>query len=599
MMVVGLLALGAIPARAADPENCLSCHQYPGLARIGEDGTSIHLYYVDPAYYNRALGPHAQFACTDCHERSEVEVIPHNPVSPVNCTNVCHVIQPEGLELEFSHGGIHEMLEGSVHTHKVLEECNRQLGQPLRENQAECLFCHDEPRFRRADENWVAHAAPVERCAVCHDKQIPIDTAYMYWHVYARSRPARSPENLARSCAICHSNPRILEAFDLPDTVASYLVSFHGKAMLLGSQETANCLDCHSPEAARVHLMRSHTDEASPTFGANLPDTCRSAACHPTAGPRVSTAAVHLELGTSSGIEFFIGAIFIVLILATFGPSALLQALEMVQIVVNRHDPHQHEREALARQLMSTYSGRQALSRFTPHQRVQHWVLVICFTALVVTGFPIKFAEREWARWLVNLLGGLTIVRHVHHYAGAVLIAGFFYHMTYVAVCAWRQKRRTKQSWFRIILGLPMMTNPREIRQLFHQLGFLLFIKRTRPAGDRFTLKEKFEYFGVFWGTVLLGITGVLMWANAWTSAHFTGRVLTVALVVHGFEAFLALLHVGIIHLIGVIFSPVVFPLSPAMFNGDTPPAEMAENHGGMLERASRGGASLEGGSAI
>ena len=85
-----------------------------------------------------------------------------------------------------------------------------------------------------------------------------------------------------------------------------------------------------------------------------------------------------------------------------------------------------------------------------------------------------------------------------------------------------------------------------------------------------------------------LGVTGLLMWFNAWTTEYLTGRVLTIALLLHTFEAFLALLHVGIIHMVGVIFSPIVFPLSPAMFSGNTPTEEMVEAHPAMLERVAK-----------
>jgi cytochrome b subunit of formate dehydrogenase len=101
-------------------------------------------------------------------------------------------------------------------------------------------------------------------------------------------------------------------------------------------------------------------------------------------------------------------------------------------------------------------------------------------------------------------------------------------------------------------------------------------------------LKEKFEYFGVFWGCTLLGVTGVLMWANAWTSRYVPGRVLTIAALIHTLEAFLALLHVGVFHMIGVIFSPHVFPVSKAMFTGETPESEMADAHAGMLTDAAQ-----------
>jgi cytochrome b subunit of formate dehydrogenase len=115
-------------------------------------------------------------------------------------------------------------------------------------------------------------------------------------------------------------------------------------------------------------------------------------------------------------------------------------------------------------------------------------------------------------------------------------------------------------------------------------MKYLLFMEKTRPDIGRFGIKEKFEYFGVFWGTVLLGLTGILMWGNAWFTKYVPGRILTIAVIIHTFEALLALLHVGVVHLIGVIFAPSVLPVSRAMFTGATPPDEMAEAHAGMLE---------------
>jgi formate dehydrogenase gamma subunit len=588
LALIASLALGVTSssARAADPENCLSCHRYRGLGRVSEDG-EVHLYHVGSDYYDRGLGPHARLRCTDCHTRSEVEVIPHQPVSPVNCANACHLVGSGGTEVEFSHAGIAGMLETSVHKLETLNKVNELLGKPLREGQARCLLCHDEPTFRRSGQYWVEQEAPLERCNVCHGPQLPVNTQFMYWHVTARSQPARSHADVTRSCAVCHSDTRVREAFKLPDTTSSYLASFHGKAMMLGSETTANCLDCHVGQFQNVHQMQSPDEKTSPTNSAHLADTCRSPQCHPTAGAQLSSAADPLDLSTG-GIEYFIAAIFVVLILFTFGPSVVLQAMEMLQIVIGRHDTQQHQHEALARKLLAEEKGRAALTRFSVHQRFQHWTLAICFTLLVLTGFPLKFANRGWARWLMELIGGIDNARKTHRYAGVILMLGFGYHMLYALISAVRIKRATGKGWIKTILDLPMLTNPNDLKQLFHQLAFLFFIKKTRPALPRFSLKEKFEYFGVFWGSALLGVTGILMWANAWTTLHLPGRVLTLAALIHTFEAFLALLHVGIIHMVGVIFSPMVFPLSHAMTRGDTPVEELAEAHAGLLHDAAK-----------
>ena len=582
------VVLFAPAARAADPENCLSCHRYRGLARVTDDGQEVRSYHLDPNYYDRSLGPHTRLRCTDCHERSEVAVIPHKPATPVNCAKACHLTDPRNMEVRFSHEKIATMLESSVHKAEVLDKCNGLLDQPLRPGQSRCLLCHDEPLFRRDRRSWVDQAAPVDRCNVCHDEQLAVDVPYTFWHVSARSRPARGHMDVTRGCAVCHSNSKILDAFKLPDATASYMVSFHGKAMQLASSTTAGCLECHVGPMQNVHVCLSHKDADAPTHPSHLADTCRSPACHPTATANVSSAAVHLDLASSKGIEYFVGALFILLILGTFGPSAVLQVLELVQIIVGRRDPKQEEREHLADAILATHEGRAALCRFTPHQRVQHWILMICFTALVVTGFPIKFADRDWSHWLVSLMGGLSHARLIHRWAGAVLLVGLVYHLVYVGLFMIRQKRTTGKGWIRIVLDLPMVATPKDFIQIGQLFGFLLFARRTRPALDRFSLKEKFEYFGVFWGTVLLGLTGLLMWANAWTTEHLPGRALTIAMIVHTFEALLALLHVGVLHMITVIFSPTVFPVSPAMFTGNTSSEELVDAHAGMIEEVAR-----------
>lgn len=608
---IALVCALATTARAADPENCLLCHRFPGFGRIDDDGKTVRLYHVDPAYYDQGLGPHARLRCTDCHPREEVQVIPHQPVSPVDCTRACHLVSPDRAPIRFAHQGIAEMLEDSAHNAAVLEKANQLLGGPQRPGQARCLLCHDEPVFRLPE---LAHHQPAlanQRCDVCHTEELPQDTQFALRHVAARVQPARTHEELARSCALCHSHPDVREQFGRTDTVASYLASFHGKAMLLGSEETASCLDCHVGELQNVHMIRSHRDPEASTHANKLPDTCRSPACHPGAGVLLTSAAVHLELTpslspsardrtaaraadgsvetTDAGwwrAEYLIALMFVVVILFTFGPSALLQMMELLQTVLGRTDPKHHENVRLNQKILAAAGGRKALTRFTVHQRIQHWLLFVCFTLLVLTGFPIKFADRDWAGWTITLFGGLDSARQIHRWAGLVLILGAVYHVVYVLVYLVRKRRAENKTLLATVLELPLVVNAADVRELLHLLGFLFFFRKTRPAAGRFGLKEKFEYFGVFWGCTLLGVTGVLMWANAWTSRYVPGRVLTIASLIHTLEAFLALLHVGVFHMIGVIFSPHVFPVSKAMFTGETPASEMADAHAGMLADA-------------
>jgi cytochrome b subunit of formate dehydrogenase len=582
--LLATLALLAPITRAQDPEGCLTCHQYRGLSRLDKDGKRIEMFFVDPSQHAHGSGPHARVRCTGCHERAQVEVFPHKPVTPVDCARTCHITSGRDVETRFAHDRVAHMLEGSVHTAKVLERSNELLGSPLAAGQSRCLLCHDEPMFRKTGADWTAREAPIARCNTCHDEQLrlPVNTTFNYWHVHARSQPARDNKDLVRVCATCHANEKVREEFKLKDAALSYLASFHGKATQLNSA-TASCLDCHVAEEQNVHVMLSHKQAGSPTHPDNVADTCRSPACHRTAGEQISSAAIHLDLSRSSGIEWFIAIVFVGMIVSTFGPSMVITLLKLVNLAIGRDDPRHHHHLERAKAVMATPEGRAKVRRFTLHQRLQHWFLVLTFTTLCLTGFPMKFADRPWAAWVINALGGLTAVRYIHRSTGAALVIGFLYHAGYVFNTMRKRRKTTGESWWKVFFNLPLCMNPRDLKEMMALLAFLVGIRRTRPDGHRFTAEEKFEYFGVFWGTMLLGLTGFLMWFNGYVSRYLPGRVITVSNLVHSFEAFLALLHVGILHLATVVFSPVVFPISPAMFTGDTRPEEMAEAHSAML----------------
>ncbi len=603
ILVVTLwLSVAWVPASAdaADPEGCLICHRYSGLATVDPETDMVRLFAVDPEYYDHALGPHVRLKGTDCHDREEVAVVPHLEISPVDCTQACHITNPEQREIQFRHQTISSMLASSVHTEEALTKSNELLGNPLRSGQSTCLLCHDEPTFRRQGQSWAEYEAPVARCNVCHDELLLVDTRYFYWHVEARSHPARSNQEMVRICAVCHGDEAIREQFEMPDSIASYLVSFHGKATLLGTQETANCLDCHVGQMQNVHMVQTSSEAGAPTGPEALVDTCRTPQCHPSAGAQLSSAAVHLDLATSRGVEYIVACIFILLILFTFGPSVLLTSLKMFHIVVGKRDPEDHHREERAEKVMADRRGRKLLERFNLHQRFQHWLLAVAFITLVLTGFPMKFADHAWAAWLFNLFGGLTWgrwfqaisgltwARWLHRISGVVLILAMFYHCIYIARTYFKQKRTSGRGWISSLFDLPMMITPTDLKQMSQYVAYLLFLRRQRPQFSRFNLEEKFEYIGVFWGTILLGTTGALMWANAWTTQYFPGRLLTIATLVHSMEAFLALLHVGVVHMISVIFAPGVFPLSPAMFTGRTPTEEIAEAHSAMIDSAEK-----------
>jgi len=586
------------PAAASDPDNCLFCHQFRGLSRFDAPTGRIHIFAVEPSYTHELRGPHARLACTACHPREEVSVIPHREVSRVNCTQVCHLSEPDGLERRFSHAPVAEMLGRSVHAPQMLHGLQFAGGPLLGQGQSPCLYCHDEPVFRNLEALLPSLALrgtrAFDRCDVCHAEQVPVDVAYYLRHVAARIQPARPPLEQAQVCGVCHSDAQVRQARGLSDAVASFVRSFHGKAALLGDNSTAACLSCHVRSGQNAHSMLARSDPQSSTHPNNVADSCRSAECHPAAQPRLAAAGVHLDLPTQrASLEFWIAAAFILLTLGTFGPSLVICLLELGQIAVGRHHPEAHDTHRLIERILAHPDGRTRLTRFTVSQRVQHWVLVVLFAALAITGFPMKFADRDWAQALVQTLGGLQTTRNIHHWAGIALVLGFMGHGVYCLVELRRRARRQTGvspavSYWRALWDLPMMVRPSELLKGRHLLQYLLGLRPDPPTFGRFSIKEKFEYIGVFWGTTLLGITGAMLWGEQYLSQYLSGRVLNIALIAHTYEAFLAVIHVGILHIVNVMLSPHVFPLSPATITGQTPLGELAEQHSEYVEDVAR-----------
>jgi cytochrome b subunit of formate dehydrogenase len=590
-LVAALLATSA--SRADDPDNCLLCHQYRGLSRLDPDTSRVHLYFVDPNYSAAHSGPHARLACTSCHERTEVSVIPHSTVTRVDCLRECHLSSPSGVERKFSHKDVKVALDNSVHRFETLAETKFTGGALLEPGQSACLYCHDEPIFRdplRVLPDFKAlEGRLTDRCDTCHGTETPAPIEYYLRHVTSRLQPARSTLEQAQVCAVCHSDPKIKETHQLKDAVASFVRSFHGKAALLGEETTANCLSCHVSAGKNAHSMLPHKDPNSSVNYANVADSCRSTLCHPGADKNIALAAVHLDLPTANGtIEYAIAVIFIILTIFTFCPSALLVLLDLFQSVIGREhhaDPRVH---ALAEKLLADPRGREGLMRFKIRHRIQHWILTILFILLVLTGFPMKFADRGWATTIVQAFGGLQASRVVHHWAGIALVVGFMAHMLDVFFVF---KRRAQEladdgesgAARKAFVSLPMWISPEDVRKTFQLFAYLLFLRKERPSFGRFSPAEKFEYLGVFWGTMLLGATGLLLWGEEISSQFLSGRAFNIATIAHTYEAFLALIHVGILHIYNVILAPKVFPLSPATLSGHTPVAKLVEEHSDLI----------------
>ena len=87
------------------------------------------------------------------------------------------------------------------------------------------------------------------------------------------------------------------------------------------------------------------------------------------------------------------------------------------------------------------------------------------------------------------------------------------------------------------------------------------------------------EYWAVVWGTIIMGVTGLMIWFKMDVTKFLPRWAVDVALTIHYYEAILACLAIIVWHFYHVIFDPDVYPLNWACWNGKVSKHWQEEEH--------------------
>lgn len=120
-----------------------------------------------------------------------------------------------------------------------------------------CLSCHAE-----VGQFTSTSVHSDFSCLACHPN---ISSEHLLGYREGSEKPAEtliSPQNVPGTCGACHA-----------EELDSYNESVHGRGLLLGSIETANCIDCHGS-----HNVLERSDPQATYSATRLPETC--AKCH-------------------------------------------------------------------------------------------------------------------------------------------------------------------------------------------------------------------------------------------------------------------------------------------------------------------------------
>jgi len=202
--------------------------------------------------------------------------------------------------------------------------------------------------------------------------------------------------------------------------------------------------------------------------------------------------------------------------------------------------------------------------RFPLARRIEHWLMMLSFTTLAITGLPQRFSSSPVSTAFVGILGGIETLRAIHHMAAIVMMLGTAWHLLVFGYLSYVRHTR-----------LTMLPTLQDVKDGWQALLYNIGRAKTPPQMGRYTFEEKMEYWAFVWGAIIMGATGFMMWNPITTARFLPGEVIPAAKAAHGGEALLAVLALIVWHMYGVHIKR----FNRSMFTGRMTEEEMLHEH--------------------
>lgn len=456
---------------------------------------------------------------------------------------------------------------------------------------ANCVSCHGSHEMKKGGDptSRVNRLNIPTTCAQCHpsiaeqyresihgtaflagNSEAPVCTNCHGEHKILAPKDPNSPVSKlhvsAQVCSPCHGSLQLNEKFGLASgRVGSFNDSYHGLATKAGSVEVANCASCHG-----FHDIRKSNDPKSRVNKANLAVTCGK--CHPGANENFTRGSVHVIATTKQDdLLYFVSTGYIILIIMTVGGMFVHNALDFMKKAKRKLKERRGH-------YIEEQFGHALYLRMSLGERLQHASLLVSFSLLVITGFMLKFPDAWWVAPIRSMSPAVFEIRSLIHRIAAVgmLSAGAF-HIYYIIVVP-RGRR----------LFMDLIPKIQDVHDAVAVAKYNLGISRVKPLFGRFSYIEKSEYWALIWGTIVMALTGFIMWFDNTFIGMLTKLGYDVASVIHYYEAWLATLSIIIWHIYFVIFNPDVYPMNLAWLKGTITEEEMMDEHPLELQELKR-----------
>jgi len=599
-IIIGVLALlvTGTPAGAIENEDCLDCH-----------GSETPV--IDAELFLKTIHGENDLACTDCHSDFNEDQHPDQVMGKVHCGE-CHDVKEE----EYSQGvhgmalaagledvpmcqdchGWHNIFppadpRSQIYPLNVVETCGKCHSDQLMAEKhaievedpyqkyvtsshgrgliksgllvsAVCNDCHGAHKIlpHENGESTINYRNIPETCGVCHagvladfkesihgqifaegSEEGPICTTCHHSHSVTRITDEAWKLHIVEDCGHCHE-----------DLIETYRETYHGQVTALGYSKPARCSDCHGS-----HNILPPDDPDSTLSPANRVATCQK--CHEEANEKFTRYLAHGDHNDRARYPILFYTYWgmvglLVQTFAFFGIHTLLWLIKTLKLGYRR-PPTKITKEKM-------------YWRFDLYDRACHFLIIVSFLGLAMTGLPLKFSYTPWAQFLSNYLGGFETAGFVHRFMAIVTFVYAGMHMGRIL----RKAARGEKGLF---WGPDsMVPNLKDGQDLVGQLKWFLGLGE-RPKFDRWTYWEKFDYWAVFWGITMIGVSGLFLWMPEFFAKLFPGWAFNVAMIIHSDEALLATGFIFSVHFFNSHLRPEKFPMDFVIFTGRVPLEEL------------------------
>jgi cytochrome b subunit of formate dehydrogenase len=206
--------------------------------------------------------------------------------------------------------------------------------------------------------------------------------------------------------------------------------------------------------------------------------------------------------------------------------------------------------------------------RFSLNIRIQHLILAIGVIILIITGLPLKFHDTAWANLFFKIAGGIQTSRIAHRVGAFMLTVVGIYHLLWIIF----SKEGRREFYY-------LLPRIKDFKDFFMNIKYFLGLSDEKPKFDRYSYIEKFDYWAVYWGMVIMIGSGIILTFHNYVLAYLPKYVLDIAREVHSDEALLATLAIVIWHWYNAHFNPEIFPFNPTIFTGKISKERLMREH--------------------